>query len=106
MSARSELAKILAELKAKQVGAARRGNAVMWAFYYRVWRLVRAWFRGYDDTAFVQAAQELINKELPKDVDAAHWHVAAVYARRILRAAGCKVPRPSLQWLRDRAEEE
>jgi len=109
-----ELANVLEELRAKQRNAAYRGKPLMWAYYLTVRRRLERWFTARKSNgavagqalALAQIAQRKLNKK-PSEI--AFWWAAGVYARRILRAWGVPEPkqfRPSLDWLRARADED
>lgn len=99
------------ELIAKAHNAAMRNKPTMWAYYLDAEEGLRDQVAEVDrtETAYVVALICLIdtatiaapNLNAP---EAARLWARGVYARRVLQAAGLPVARPSLDWLRRRAE--
>ncbi len=117
MTSAQALDAILADLKRRQVNAARRNKPTMWAYYLSTRRALVRWFGpsrkeggvAGKSLALIQCAERHYGDRCA--VRAAHWAALAVYARRILREwCSDKTLRRedcgSLDWLRQRAEED
>jgi hypothetical protein len=91
------------ELARLSRNAAYRNKPTMWAYY----DAMATWCRGLLKAENPERLLRHYAHIEPVDLDQAPFYVAdrwakGVYARRILAAAGIRVPRPSLDWLRDR----
>lgn len=107
---------ILTELQTSARNAARRNKPVQWAYFVEVEQGLRAWFAdttpsdgGYAGRALALTQKAQAQCPTLPPAEAARLWALGVYARRILRAWGVPEPkrdRPSLTWLRERAERE
>lgn len=95
-----------AELDRQSQNAARRNKPTMWAYYGDMAR----WLRSLEATDQGDLVAMLRSCAVVESDDfmvtparAARLWAQGVYARRILAAAGIRVARPSLAWLRERA---
>jgi hypothetical protein len=102
---------IMLRLSASAQAAARDGRPMLWAHYLDIAELLADWFGdlindvdgGYAGAAL--ALTQIAEEKCPtlSPTNAARLWSMSVYARQILAAWVPGNPRPSLQWLRDRA---
>lgn len=117
MTPGEKLTEILKDIKDKQRRAAMSNKPTMWAYYLSMRRAMNRWYGPSRNgggvagkaLALIQIAERHYGDRVA--MRAAHWAAMAVYGRRILRewTSDRKLRKSdigSLQWLRERANED